>query len=472
MSDRPNILFLMDDEHRPDVLGYAGNDVVRTPTLDWLAETGVVFENAYTPSPRCVPARQCMAAGQLPRTCGAERWGEGLAKDAMTFARRFAQHAYETSAHGKVHAVGGVTYKHGWGDSTSIIPEADEEAASYETGDVKWNQAKEVQRAGVRDSAAPFAIDGDAHRVQDALNKIQSKFLHPYYDRENPNRPIMMKVSLSKPHYPYFTTEELFTYYLRRVKPFDGEAPPMVDDHPFLGTFYRHFTHADRDHHEPNAVTPREIRRATAAYYGMVEEVDSYYRRVLDALEHVGEDLDEWIIVFTSDHGEMLGQYGLWEKGHFFEGSAGVPLLIRWPERFEPRRVDANVNLCDLFATLCDLAELPLPEDHVLDSRSLVPLLEGNEDVWYDRHPNESVTAYGDRLMIKHDSLKYFYHPEGDDLLLDLDRDEDETTNRIDEPRYTAALDRFETRRAELGYGPDADPGYRHAGYQTGVPEP
>ena len=101
--DRPNILFLMSDEHRADVTGYEGDKVVRTPILDELAETGVVFSNAYAPSPICVPGRQCMMAGQLPETCNCRRYGEDLAPGYMTFARRFAQYAYAAVACGKLH---------------------------------------------------------------------------------------------------------------------------------------------------------------------------------------------------------------------------------------------------------------------------------------------------------------------------------------------------------------------------------
>ncbi|MFC6964804.1 sulfatase-like hydrolase/transferase [Halocatena marina] len=119
MSDRPNVLFLMDDEHRPDVFGYAGNNVVRTPNIDRLAETGVVFENAYTPSPRCVPARQCMMSGQFPRTCGCETFGEDLPPQSMTFARRLAQYGYDTVAAGKLHHTG--EDKDQGGHSISVI---------------------------------------------------------------------------------------------------------------------------------------------------------------------------------------------------------------------------------------------------------------------------------------------------------------------------------------------------------------
>ena len=105
------------------------------------------------------------------------------------------------------------------------------------------------------------------------------------------------------------------------------------------------------------------MQRATAAYYGMIETIDEYYGIVLDALEAAGQNLDEWIIIYTSDHGEMLGEHGIWEKQKFFEASVGVPLFIRWPAGFgsEGRTVTENVNLCDLFATLCDFTGVPTP---------------------------------------------------------------------------------------------------------------
>ena len=106
MTARPNILFLMTDEHRADVTGYEGNDVIRTPVLDELARTGVAFRNAYTPSPVCIPARQCMMAGQLPKTCGCEGWID-LQPGYLTFAQLFAQYAYETAAFGiKLRVIG------------------------------------------------------------------------------------------------------------------------------------------------------------------------------------------------------------------------------------------------------------------------------------------------------------------------------------------------------------------------------
>ena len=469
LAQRPNILFLMSDEHRPDVVGYEGNQVVRTPTLDWLASTGVVFGNAYTPSPICVPGRQSLMAGQLPQTTGCRRWAEDLPANYMTWARVFAQHAYHAVCAGKLHHMG-YDQMQGW--TQRIVPDAHvhdahvegriaEEFGRYtpEAGTGKWTNEKEVLRAGADDQA--MYLRGDRLVVDAAINHLHNHFISHDYDKPASHRPLLMKVSLIQPHYPFFIDHDKFSYYLNRVPLFHGQTRM---DHPKLG----------QTQMGPNFdATLRDCRRATAAYYGMVEEIDQQYRRVLEKLTDAGEDLDDWIIIYTSDHGEMLGEHGIWEKTQFYEASARVPLIIRWPRRFAPRCVNENVNLCDLFATLCELAGLPLPPaDRTghgcgLDSRSLVPLMRGEAADWHGRYHNESISQIDDHCMIKRDALKYCWYqsPAGEpwpEVLFDLEQDPGETRNVIDQPRHAQSLACFRQRLAELGYGPQADgAGYR-----------
>ena len=467
-SARPNILFLMSDQHRADVAGYAGDAVVRTPVLDELARTGVVFSNAYTPAPICIPARQSMAAGQLPRTCGCEVFGEDLPPGHMTFARRLSQFGYATVACGKLHH-NGTDQMQGWtrriGDGMSVRHDFIEGRNLDAFRDLpvatehKWTQAKEVKRAGI--GRGP--INGhDEYTLSGARRFIENFFTDPYYDRALPTRPLMLMVSLVRPHVPFLTTHDKFTYYLNRVRPYVNES---TFDHPFLSS--RHVT--------PRVdVSEREIRRATAAYYGMVEAIDEDYGSVLAALEHVGQDLDDWIIIYTSDHGEMLGEKTLWEKTKFFEGSVKVPLIIRLPGGANAgRSVEENVNLCDLFATICELTNVPAVAG--LDSRSLVPLLNGDSADW----DNETISHYGgthlgheahfdryENLMIKRDNLKYqYYGRDMPEVLFDLARDPAETTDFIDDPQYAERLAEFRARRDALGYGPDASANYINAGY-------
>lgn len=446
---KPNILFLMCDEHRFDVLGYAGNRIIKTPVLDSLAKQAVVFNNAYTPSPICIPARQCLMSGCLPKHCGCEEYGQDLPAGSMTFARCLAAAGYETVACGKLHHMGGDQMQ-GWtmrmGADIKIDPhyipgytrqksaQADYKIAGFE----KWSNAKEIKRAGAGENCAAQAAD--SYALLGALNFIKDRFVDAYYDRVNTEQPLLLKVSFNRPHYPYFTSERLFSYYLNRVPLYDKDT---VFDHPFLS---RHRVQIGKD------VSEREARRAVAAYYGMIESADSDFSTIIEALEHAGQNIDDWIIIYTSDHGEMLGQHGVWEKQKFFEASVKVPLFIRWPKKFTAHRVEKNVNLCDIFATLCELTGTSVPEG--LDSRSLVPLMKTAGAPW----ENETVSHFKDvggfaNVMIKKDNLKYQYYGETDsEVLFDLLKNPTETQNFIDDDTYCEAVRRFRLKKNELGY--------------------
>ncbi|MFP4054902.1 MAG: sulfatase-like hydrolase/transferase [Phycisphaerae bacterium] len=440
---RPNILFLMCDEHRPDVTGYEGNPVIRTPTLDWLAETGTRFDNAYTPSPICIPARQCMMTGQLPRTCGVEHYGQDLPPFADTFARRLATVGYNTVCCGKLHHMG-PDQMQGWthrpaGDVSVADRDRDIRSEAWDDivkpGRLKWSDAKEIYRAGPG-SARHNRFD--RRWTQAAEDFIENYFGDLMYDRPDSHRPLLLKLSLIEPHYPYFCDAEKFAWYLNRVEPFTESE---TFDHPFL---------SERQVVPGRDVSERELRRATAAYYGMIEQADEHFAAVLAKLRQMGQDLDDWLIIYTSDHGEMLGEHGIWEKQKFFEASARVPLLIRYPRGYEGGRVvRQNVNLCDLYATLCEIGGVDVPDG--LDSRSLTGLLAGDADGW----DNESVSQFGGRnLMIKRDDLKYqWYGPEMPEVLFDLSQDPGERQNVIDEPSCAQAVQAFRARRDELGFG-------------------
>jgi choline-sulfatase len=481
-DDRPNVLFLMNDEHRPDLAGFAGNDVVRTPTLDWLAETGTVFTNAYTPSPICVPGRHAIRTGKLPRTYedeGLDEFDDGY----PYLARKFTDHAYMTAQAGKEHypgwsqmvgfrkRLGPTPMKREVGD-TAVDPDnpgAIEYEREVDYGDYggwddwKWGWQKEVQQAGISDSRVQVQ---DRRLVEGTEQFLRQFFVSPYYDRAQPDRPLFVKTSVIQPHYPFFTEEEdLFTYYMNRVDPYVEEP----GDHPAA----RSDRWAECGELVPGEdVTAREIRRATAAYYAMVERMDSLFGRVIERLRLCGEDPDEWVIVFTSDHGEMLGERGLWGKINFYEPTVNVPLIIRWPERFDPGTVKQNVSLCDLYATLCDIADIPIPDN--VDSRSLVPLLEGDTDDWDDEAVSQgadNTAVHGglgpEELMIKRGDLKYCWYGEGEgEILFDLNRDPGENTNYVDDAEYAEEVEAFRERRGELGYGPNADPDYVNAGYR------
>ncbi len=432
-----NILLLMADELRADVVGFGGNPVIRTPHLDRLAARATVFHNAYTPAPVCIPARQCIAAGQLPTTCGCLRWYEDLPAGHLTFPRLLSQYGYETVACGKLHHVGpdqmqGYTKRMGMECEVAqpFIPGL---RAPHDAFAAKWTQEKEVLRATAGKS---YHVRQDEVTALCAEHFIEQYFCDPYYDRETPERPLLLTVSFNQPHYPYVADAQLLKYYLPRVTPY-LETPSF--DHPFLRRF--------------EVRLPEEaLRRATAAYYAMVETMDGYIGRVLEALRKAGQDISDWLVIFTSDHGEMLGQHGVWEKQKFYEGSARVPLLIHAPGQDFPRQCCKNVSLCDLYATVAETAGIPLPPG--LDSRSLLPLAQTPGAPWDD----EAVcVSCGDNLMLKRGSLKYQFYQEGAlELLFDLARDPDELLDVHQDAEYAAAMAAFRRRARDFGFCPSS----------------
>ncbi len=450
MSDTPkrppHILFLMDDQHRFDWFGFAGHPFAKTPHLDRIARDGVVFDNAYTPAPLCIPARQCMASGKFPRNCGVEQFGEDLPPGSETFARALARGGYHTVCSGKLHHAGSDQMQ-GWtqricnGDDMKIHSEYIEgrDEAAYQRFAKPagmWSLSEELQKAGA--GRSPYAVS-DELNTAGACALIEEYFVSPHYLRATPDRPLLLKLSLQQPHYPFCAPEEMIEHYLPLVSEYENQH---CLDHPE----FRNWTH------DPAGVSRDDRLRAIAANAAMVELCDGYFGQVLEQLEACGQDLDDWLVLYCSDHGEMLGEHGKWWKMSFYEGSVKVPLVMRAPKLFAGggRRIRENVNLCDLFATLCDAAELPLPE--CTDSRSLLPLLRGEAESW----PDESVSQYRSAFcMIKRGDLKYQYYgdnPDWPEVLFDLSIDPGEMRNLADDPAYITTMQEFRQRARNLAF--------------------
>lgn len=438
----PHILFLMDDQHRFDWFGFAGHPVVKTPNLDGLAAEGVVFENAYTPAPLCIPARQCLATGQFPRDCGVENFGQDLPPGSETFARALSRVGMETVCAGKLHHMG-TDQMQGWnrricnGDDLevdlSFRDDLDADAVKARVPKKNmWSLSDELRRAGAGKS--PY-FTSDRLNTEGACAFLEEYFVSSFYERATPERPLLLKLSLQQPHYPFCAPEDRVAHYVPLMEEYENQH--CLDHFQF-----NNWTH------DPEGVSREDRLRALAATAAMVEICDAHYGRVLDTIRACGQDLDDWLIVYCSDHGDLLGEHGKWWKMSFYEGSVKVPFLMRAPKLFEGggRRIRENVNLCDLFATFCEATGTALPEG--TRSRSLLPLLRGDAADW----PDESVSQYqGAFLMIKQGNLKYQWYGEGNaEVLFDLAADPGETRNMAEEESYAEAMKRFRVRRGEL----------------------
>jgi choline-sulfatase len=225
-----------------------------------------------------------------------------------------------------------------------------------------------------------------------------------------------MMVSLQQPHFPLLTEPDLLDYYHDRV-PVNWNEPRA--GHPDL----------DKGRLGPEeGVTEADARRATAAYYGMVEQTDRRIGEVLRALEEAGHNLDEWAIVFTADHGEMLGQHGLWEKRKFYDASVKVPLFVRAPG-VTPGHSAQVCNLVDLFPTFTELAGLPTPDG--LSGQSL--FASGRSDTTFSQYN-------GEQYMVRDGDWKYLRFPETEEVLFELATDPAELVNRACDPACSGVL--------------------------------
>ncbi len=437
----------MCDQHRHDFMGCAGH-VTRTPNLDRLAAEGAHFTNCYTPSPVCVPGRQAMMAGQFPRNCNCIDFNSDLAPGYMTFAKRLSQYAYRTVCCGKLHH-NSPDQMQGWtwrvGEEThvnqrNIEGRVDEEFARYKPGKSPFTILYEtIRRAGMGENPVQLVDD---YTSLGAKNFIRLFHANGWNDPgKQSSQPLLLKVSLIAPHDPFVTNDYgKYEYYLNRVRPFD-DSPPLAEmvsgkgDWPEVVKPGKDVSHAD-------------IIRCHAAYCAMIERADEIFGEVMRELENAGQNLDDWMIIYTSDHGELLGEHNCWFKFKFYEGCAKVPLIIRAPKAFAGgRTICQNVNLCDLFATLCDFAGVPTPEG--LDSRSLLPLLKGDDPSW----DNESISQIASHLMIKQDNLKYIKRGDnGLEILFDLENDPAERRNAINDTPLADRIADFRRRSLDLGY--------------------
>ncbi|MDH3595204.1 MAG: choline-sulfatase [Rhodospirillales bacterium] len=442
MPDKtPNILFVMADQMAAPALPVYGHPVVKAPRLAGLAESGVVFDAAYCNSPICAPSRFSMLSGQLPSAIGAYDNAAEFPASVPTFAHHLRLAGYRTVLAGKMHFVG-PDQLHGFEErlTTDIYPadfgwtpdwEHPERHQDY------FHTMLSVVEAGP--CARSQQIDFDDDVAFQAERRI--------YDlaRDDDDRPFFLLASFTHPHDPYTIGRPYWERYdaaeidMPRVP-----AIPLEEQDPHSRRIARCIGLKRYD------VTEARIRNARRAYYGAISYVDNKLGGLLDALAATGL-AEDTIVIFAADHGDMLGERGLWYKMTFFEGAARVPLIVHAPDRFAPRRVARCVSLLDLFPTLCDLAAgaAPAPAEP-LEGRSLMPLLDGREAGWVDRVFGEYLGegAAGPLVMVREGRFKYVVGEASPPQLFDLEADPLELDNLAGRAAHAEAERAFEAQVA------------------------
>ena len=420
MARKPNFLILMADQLAASALPAYGNRVAKTPRLDALAQNGVLFQSAYCNSPLCAPSRFVFMTGRLPSAIGAFDNAADLPADVPTFAHYLRFAGYRTVLSGKMHFCG-PDQLHGFEErlTTDIYP-ADfgwtPDWSDFAHRPSWYHNMDSVTQAGpcVRTNQ----LDFDDEVVFHAKRRL--------FDiaRGNDPRPFCMVVSMTHPHDPYAISAE----YWNRYEDADIDMPRVRLAPEDLDPHSRRLRHVCAMDAQP--VTETQIRAARHAYYGAVSYVDDQFGSVLDALAQA-RLAEDTIVIVLADHGDMLGERGLWYKMSFFEPACRIPLIVHAPRRFAPGTVTQSVSSVDLLPTLAEIAGDGRAPQYAtaLEGRSLLPHLErrGGHDEVLGEYLGEGAIA--PVVMIRRGNHKYVHSPADPDQLFDLAQDPRELRN-------------------------------------------
>jgi len=382
METQPNFVFVQADQLRADILGAYGNIVAKTPQIDALAGEGVVFERAYCNYPLCAPSRFSMMSGLRATRAGAYDNGAEFPASLPTMMHRLRLAGYQTTLAGKMHFIG-PDQLHGFEErlTSDIYPSDFNWTADWVesmTGQTRLaaaaGEVNGVRNAGVYEDTIQMRFDDVVTRQ--AVDKIHD------LAASNDRSPFCLWVSYTHPHDPFAVPRRYWDRYDHGD--IDMPAIPALgrdDLDPHSQRLHDHIGVSDA------AMTDEDIRTARHAYYGAVSYIDDQLGAVMGALRQTSM-LEKTIVVFLSDHGEALGDRGLWFKRSFYDGASRIPLIVRAPRLFEPSRSSSNVSLVDLLPTAVAIAGDPELEtiDTAYDGRSLLPVLTGTSPSAPDDH--------------------------------------------------------------------------------------
>lgn len=474
----PNILWYCADAQRYDTVHALGQREIHTPTLDRLVERGTAFTRAYCQSPICTPSRASFLTGRYPATTHVYRNGHAEFPSTETLVTRLlAEAGYDCGLAGKLHLSAAKQNEKRYDDGFRVFhysnlpypDDADDRNAYYQwLREEKEADPYEMFRDGP--SFCGPGVPAELHQVA-WCSEMAIRFLN-----EPRDRPWLMMVNPFDPHPPFDPPPEFFSRYdpadvsgplfresdLDRQREFHGirqqklEAvdPRMEADSPNSGPDSvspvpqrpTDDAQAARTYKAPDRFNGRAIK---AAYYAMIEHIDHQLGRIIDTLEASGQ-LENTIILYHSDHGELLGDHGLIFKGcRFFEGAVHVPLIFSCPPRFRQNlRAEALVELVDVAPTLLEAAGLAVPA--AMQGRSLLPILEGTADAGFHKPrvvcdfndsvgyspcptPTQATMTFDGRYKM------VIYHREGDlGELFDLQQDPGEFVNLWNDPASEA----------------------------------
>ncbi|KAF2739801.1 choline-sulfatase [Polyplosphaeria fusca] len=435
---KPNILYIMADQMAAPLMKHNNPfSPIKTPNIDALAESGVVFSSAYCNSPLCAPSRFTMCTGQLPSKIGGYDNASVLGPDVPTYAHYLRREGYETALAGKMHFIG-PDQLHGFEHrlTSDIYPGDLGWTVNWDKPDERqewYHNMSSVMQAG------PCVRSNQLDYDEDVLYK-SSQYLYDHV-RSDPKsrRPFALTVSFTHPHDPYTMIQEYWDKYE------DVDIPlPEIQ-----------IAQDEQDSHSKrllkaidlwnNPVPDEASKRARRAYFAACTYVDDNVGKLMKILKNCQLDKDT-IVVFTGDHGDMLGERSLWYKMSWFEMSARVPMIINYPSRFAPKRVAESVSTMDLLPTFVDLARGDASAIIPVDGSSLYEYLvsdkPGKDEVFGEYMGEGTISPV---MMIRRGKWKFTTSMVDPPQLFDLLDDPKELHNLAESkrPEHVQALAAF-----------------------------
>ncbi|MEP1537136.1 MAG: choline-sulfatase [Paracoccaceae bacterium] len=426
---RPNILVFMVDQLNGTLFPDGPADWLHAPNLKALAKNSTRFANTYTASPLCAPGRAGFMSGQLPSQNGVYDNAAEFRSDIPTYAHHLRRAGYQTCLSGKMHFVG-PDQMHGFEErlTTDIYPADFGWTPDYrKPGErIEWwyHNMGSVTGAGVAEISNQLEYDDEV--AYNAVRKVYD------YARGNDDRPWCMTVSFTHPHDPYVARKKYWDLYedCAHLMPEVGPIPYGDQDAHSQRIF-------DANDWRSFDLTYDMVQRSRRAYFANISYLDDKIGEVMEALKATRQ---EAIIVFVSDHGDMLGERGLWFKMSFYEGSARVPLMISAPQ-MQAGRVDDPVSTIDMCPTLCDLAGVSM--DDVMPwttGQSVVPQGQGIARTEPVAMEYAAEASYAPMVSLRYGKWKYNRCALDPDQLFDLDADPHELTNLADLAQHQGTI--------------------------------
>lgn len=420
---RPNILLIMSDEHDPYTTGCYGHPCVQTPNLDRFASGAVVYDNAYTNCPICLPARMSFLTGQYVHQINCWDNGSVLAGEIPTFAHYLEAEGYETTLCGRMH-INGVDRLKGFG--RRLYDDMDrwiKAGAPQRTPEARRGSNSHVTECGPE--GQPAWLDYDRTATDLSVRFLQQKA------KEQDGQPWLLVTGLMYPHFPLYCPPEYFERYdFNKIvmPPVDGD--PIEEQHPIVQQMRYNFRNDAQ-------LDDETTRKALASYYGLVELTDHHVGQMIDVVDQ-STLRDNTLVIYCSDHGEMAGMHGVWQKQLFYENACRIPLMIRTPDG-QGKREMKNVSLVDLSPTMLDAAGADVPEDMV--GQSLLKPLNEDRVVLSEYHAQGMLSA---GFMVKKGHMKYCHYVGHEPQLFDVEADPHEVDNLASQSAYENMCKEFD----------------------------